>query len=51
MSKHIIFPFRATRLAQFGGGVLAVLLLVGCSSNSRRQTEKAHEAEIGRAHV
>ena len=46
MSKHIIFSSRASRLAQFGGGVLAVLLLVGCSSNARRQTEKAHEAAV-----
>ena len=46
MSKHIIVSFRASRLAQFCGGVLAALLLVGCGSNAKRQTEKAHEAAV-----
>jgi len=46
MSKHIILSFRASRLAQFSGGVLALLLLVACSSNAKRQTEKAHDAAV-----
>jgi type IV pilus assembly protein PilF len=46
MRRHIIFSFSASRAAQFCGGVLAVLLLVGCSSNASRQTEKAHEAAV-----
>jgi type IV pilus assembly protein PilF len=46
MSKHIIFSFRATRLAQLCGAVMALLLLVACSSNAKRQTEKAHDAAI-----
>jgi type IV pilus assembly protein PilF len=45
MSKHIILSFGASRLAQFCGGMLAVLLLVACtSSNAKRQTAKAHDA-------
>ena len=45
MSKHIILSFAASRLAQFCGGVLAVLLLVACTSNNaKRQTVKAHDA-------
>ena len=45
MSKHIIFSFTASRLAQFCGGALAVLLLLACTSNNaKRQTEKAHDA-------
>jgi type IV pilus assembly protein PilF len=46
MSKHINERFPASRVAQFCGGVLAVLLLVACGSNAKRQTEKAHEAAI-----
>ena len=46
MSKHIIFSFRASRLAGYCGGVLALLLLVACSSNAKRQTEKAHDAAV-----
>jgi len=46
MSKHINERFPARRVAQFCGGVLAVLLLVACGSNAKRQTEKAHEAAI-----
>jgi type IV pilus assembly protein PilF len=45
MSKHIIFSFRASRLAPFCGGVLALLLLVACSANAKKQ-EKAHDAAI-----
>ena len=46
MSKHIIFSFRASRLAGYCGGVLALLLLVACSGNAKRQTEKAHDAAV-----
>jgi type IV pilus assembly protein PilF len=46
MSKHIIFSVRARGLARFCGGVLAVLLLIACGSNAKRQTDKAHEAAI-----
>ena len=47
MSKYIIFSSKAGSAAQLCGGVLAVLLLVGCSSgNARRQTERAHEAAV-----
>jgi type IV pilus assembly protein PilF len=46
MSNHIIFSFRASSLARFCGGVLVVLLLVACSSNAKRQTDKAHEAAV-----
>jgi type IV pilus assembly protein PilF len=46
MSKHIILSFRASRLAQLCGSVLALLLLVACSSNAKRQTEKAHDAAV-----
>jgi len=45
MSKHIIISFRAGRLAAFCGGVLALLLLVACSSNSQK-TVKAHDAAV-----
>ena len=46
MSNHIIFSFRASSLARFCGGVLVVLLLVACSGNAKRQTDKAHEAAV-----
>jgi len=45
MSKHIIFSFRASRLARFCGGLMALLLLVACSSNAKK-TEKAHDAAV-----
>jgi len=45
MSKHIIFSFRASRLAWFCGGLMALLLLVACSSNAKK-TEKAHDAAV-----
>jgi type IV pilus assembly protein PilF len=47
MSKHINFSVGATRLAQFCGGMLAVLLLVACStSHAKKQAEKAHDAAV-----
>jgi type IV pilus assembly protein PilF len=46
MSNHISVSFRAARLAHCCGAVLAALLLVACSSNSKRQTEKTHEAAV-----
>jgi type IV pilus assembly protein PilF len=46
MSKQINERFPTPRLAQFCGGVLAVLLLVACGSNAKRQAEKAHEAAV-----
>jgi len=45
MSKQINERFLSSTLAQFCGGVLAVLLLTACS-NYKRQTEKAHEAAV-----
>ena len=47
MSKYMFFSARASRLAQFCGGVLAVLLLAACSTgNAKKQAEKAHDAAV-----
>jgi type IV pilus assembly protein PilF len=46
MSKPITDFIGASRLAQLCGGVLALLLLAACSSNAKKQTDKAHEAAI-----
>ena len=46
MSKQTNERFFSNTLTQLCGGVLAVLLLTACSSNAKRQTEKAHEAAV-----
>jgi len=46
MSKPIIHPIGAGALARLGCAGLLALLLAGCGSNAKKQTEKAHEAAV-----
>jgi type IV pilus assembly protein PilF len=47
MSKPITYPIGPRNLAELScGGLLALLLLAGCGSNAKKQTDKAHEAAV-----